>query len=133
MTKSDLRVGDVVKTREGCHLVILPNENSKDGLATFRKSIFGCQCYLSAYDEDLTHRDISEYDIVAVYKASEPYKDKAYLIIKSIMSDNEIDEFLFDRFNWDWVRPEPVKEMTMAELEEVLGYKVKIVKEHTVN
>lgn len=29
-----------------------------------------------------------------------------------------------------WERPEPVKEMTMEDLEKTLGYKVKIVKEH---
>lgn len=127
MKKSDLRVGDVVKTREGCHLVILPNENSKDGLATFRGGAFACQCYLSEYNEDFSNINRSKYDIIAVYKASEPYKDRAYATIKSIMNA-DIDKFLFDSLDWDWVRPEPVKEMTMEELEKHFGCKVKIIK-----
>ena len=125
MKKSDLRVGDVVKTREGHYLVIFPNANSQDGLGTFRGGSFGCQCYLSRYYEDLTNRDNSKYDIVAVYKASEPRKDRAYLAIKSIMS-NDIDEFLLGRLDWDW-EEEVIKEVTISELEKLYGCKVKIV------
>ena len=36
-------------------------------------------------------------------------------------------EIFFEQLDWDWVRPEPVKEMTMEELEKHFGCKVKIV------
>lgn len=123
MKKSDLKVGDVVKTREGRYFVILPNPFSLDGLGTF--SAAGCQCYLSQYTDDLLEKTRETHDIVAVYKSSVPHNRISFNLIKGIMTCN-IDKIVKEII-WDWERPEPVKEMTMEELEEHFGCKVKII------
>ena len=133
-TKADLRVGDIVKTRQGNILVILPNENSSDGLGTFSRITHGCQQYLSSYEEDLTYKN-AEYDIVAVLRASEPgyHQYNTYRLLGVVLTYNDhemiADQFQYVKWDWERTEEEPIKELTMEELEKVLGYKVKIVAE----
>ena len=138
-TKADLDVGDIVKTRKGNYLVILPNENSNDGLGTFSKITLGCDKYLQVYDEDLTYKHkegtISEYDIVAVLRTSQAgnSKNNTYRLLGAVLTcgDKEMVEDQFKYVKWDWERKEepPTKELTMEELEKHFGCKVKIVAE----
>lgn len=130
MKKSDLKVGDIVKTRNDKYLVVLPNEYSNDGLSLFSASSRGCYHYLDGYEDDLTcskNRDMD--DIVAVYKTSEPNKNHAHTLIRDILSNEYFSCPFINTIKWDWEEPK-IKEVTMAELEALYGCKVKIVKEN---
>lgn len=121
MTKSDLEIFDVVKLRDGRLFMVLPNNLSPDGLGIFSLEAGGCHEYMTDYTDDLTCSDgTNSDDIIAVYKS----KGREYSVIRDLFVDKS-----FERARkWTWERREP-KEMTMEELEKVLGYPVKIVKE----
>ena len=57
MTLNDLRVGDIVMTRNEEYFIVLsiPKRFSENGLALFSKASFGCYAYLSDYNQDLTY------------------------------------------------------------------------------
>ena len=132
-TKADLKVGDIVKIRKGYYLAILPNNMSSDGLSTFSKITIGCHCYLHTYNEDLTHISNKECDIVAVLRGSEANKgENIYSLLQTILAcnDKEIVDDEFKYVRWDWERKEePIKELTMEELEKHFGCKIKIIAE----
>lgn len=114
MKKSDLIAGKhVVETSDGAKYLIF---DSKEG-----KFMFGIHyglIDLERYHEDLTRNSADKkYDITKVYE------------LKCPASQYSIKERCEEYLTLVWERTEP-KEMTMAELEEELGYKVKIVKEH---
>lgn len=114
MKKSDLIAGKhVVETSDGAKYLIF---DSKEG-----KFMFGIHyglIDLERYHEDLTRNSADKkYDIAKVYE------------LKCPASQYSIKEHCAEYLTLVWERTEP-KEMTMAELEEKLGYKVKIVKEH---
>ena len=101
-TKDNLRNGMVVETRERKAYIVLEN-NLIDTFGFLP---------LDNFDDNLKGRYSNGKDIVKVY---EP-------ILR-------IDDF-YNRYQLEvlWSRPE-VKEVTMSEVEEKFGYKVKIVKE----
>lgn len=114
MKKSDLIAGKhVVETSDGAKYLIF---DSKEG-----KFMFGIHyglMDLERYHEDLTRNSADKkYDITKVYE------------LKCPASQYSIKERCEEYLDLVWERTEP-KEMTMAELEKELGYKVKIVKEH---
>ena len=114
MTKSDLIAGKhVVETRDGDKYLIFDSEEGK-----FMYGIYDGFMDLERYHEDLTRMSGDKsFDIMKVYE------------LKYRTSQNSIKAYSEQRLTLVWEREEP-KEMTMAELEEKLGYKVKIVKEH---
>lgn len=104
-TKADLKDGMVVEYRNGKRRMVLGDIFTKDGFVN-----------ISEYDDNLIHNDIfgwnPDLDIVKVYKSSarvlpEWFKD-CYLTLV-------------------WERGEEHKEMTVAEIEKELGYKIKVV------
>lgn len=100
-TKSDLKNRMVVELRNGTRYVVIDDKIL---------SSIGYD-FLSTYNEDLTmEKGPSKHDIVKVY-------DQIYCI-----------DFNKNSLNLLWERSE-VKEVTMAEVEEKFGCKVKIVKE----
>lgn len=114
MKKSDLIAGKhVVETSEGAKYLIF---DSKEG-----KFMFGIHyglMDLERYHEDLTRNSADKkYDITKVYE------------LKCPASQYSIKERCEEYLTLVWERTE-LKEMTMAELEKELGYKVKIVKQH---
>lgn len=114
MTKSDLIAGKhVVETRDGDKYLIFDSEECK-----FMYRVDGEFLDLERYREDLTRMSGDKsYDIMKVYELVCP------------ANQNSIKAYCERYLLLVWERTEP-KEMTMAELEEKLGYKVKIVKEH---
>lgn len=99
--KADLKNRMVVECRNGERYMVVDDRLlSNDGYN-----------YLYSYDEDLIikNREVKEYDIMKVY---------AKINILDLESANDIL----------WKRLE-VKEITMSEIEEKFGCKVKIVKE----
>ena len=118
MKKSDLKTGYIVTTREGEEYMVYLNVDTlftqNDDIIV--KSTGRCWNKLQFYKEDLTYYDSESerYDIVKVEKANHPY------CLQDMNYDRSFRETL-------WEREEP-KEMTVAEIEKLLGYPVKIVK-----
>lgn len=99
-TKADLKNRMVVECRNGGRYMVVDDRLlSNDGFN-----------FLYSYDEDLIikNREVKEYDIMKVY---------AKITILDLESANDI---LWERLE--------VKEITMSEIEEKFGCKVKIVK-----
>ena len=110
MKKKDLKTGDVVVSKGGWQGVILRDTACGDVVKWFKNSsgeIISKYRRLIDVDEDLTYSDTK---IVKVYRCTEP----------GLLTSCEVinDRFLL------W---EDVKQMTLAEIERELGYKVKIV------
>ena len=114
MKKSDLIAGKhVVETRYGDKYLIFDSEEGK-----FMYRADGEFLDLEGYDEDMLKTNKHKiYDIMKVFEVK--------TTCNSIGLNRKDNRYL----TLIWERTEP-KEMTMAELEEKLGYKVKIVKEH---
>lgn len=104
MKKSDLKNRMVVEYRNGERRMVIDD-------MLMGNSLYG---ELRCYDDNLNcigGGDIDEYDIVKVFNKIDTFREK-----------NSKDLTLF------WERSE-VKEVTMSEVEEKFGCKVKIVKE----
>ena len=104
-TKEDLKVGMIVELRNGKRYLVM----EKDKLL----SKYG-NMSLASYNNDLEFSDDVE-------------KDEAWDIIKVFKSNANNLNTLFQDDNLEllWER-EIVKEMTLAEIEEQLGYKIKL-------
>lgn len=116
MKKSDLKTGMVVETRNGNkYLVLLDNPDAPNmNLINFK----GGFLQLAFYDEDMIIQSAGRaYDIMSVYTL----QDSIYNLFKERRL----------RYKLLWERDEP-KEMTIAEIEEVLGYKIKIVGDNNI-
>ena len=123
-TKRDLKEFDVVKLRNGDIRIVLRNNNSTDGLGTF-KNKGGCHCYLHEYNADLTNCDTDQFDIVAVDRFD---GDRIYTHLREFFDEDRMTrKYVNCSHYWDWERTE-IKEMTIAEIEKELGHKVKGVK-----
>ena len=114
MKKSDLIAGKhVVETWNGDKYLIFDSEEGK-----FMYQVDGGFMNLEGYDEDMLKINKNKsYDIMKVFE------------VKTICNCGGLNRKDNRHLTLIWERTEP-KEMTMAELEEKLGYKVKIVKEH---
>ena len=123
ITKANLELTDIVKYRDGTLGIVLRNSLSKDGLGIFSRDHDMCVGYLSNFNKDLTYADkeMRHRDIMAIYKTK-----------TSPRQYSALTDFFDKKFNeeWTWERQEPEpKELTMTELEKILGYPVKIVKD----
>ena len=116
MTLNDLKTGMIVKIRNGeYHIIMRDFIDDGDILAglSCNNKILGTWTSLSNYNQDMTHSGVPYLDIVSVY-ASYPY------------SEDTTTRILWERNEY--------KEVTMKEIEEKFGCKVKIVgneEEHT--
>lgn len=120
MTKSDLRTGMVVKDSCGYIGVVLRNTATVDGIKWFKDTIddgYGVNQWQEldkVYSEDLTSKDYTEADdIIAVYQ---PYDFNDYTTIKVYNEDYLI-----------WERKSEIKEVTIKDIEEKFGCRVKII------
>ena len=93
MKITDLKVGDIVKTRDGNGHIVLSNDISPNGLSLYSATSVGCYAYLSSYDENMNHRLHKSHDIIAVYKASEPNKNYIYQLTRDIMGIEDTINF----------------------------------------
>jgi hypothetical protein len=137
MTKKDIKAGDIVLLKDGRQCIVMPNIHDPNkelalyGVLNLRNPfLVGCDKSFGIitslnnyYNDDLTTLDDDVYTIMAVRK--NPITS-AYCLFEMLTNKN-IDK---DRYYWDWKREE-VKEVTMAEIEEKFGCKVKIVKEES--
>lgn len=132
MTKKDIKEGAIVLLKDGRRCIVMPDITDElvlYGLHNLRNP-FCSDCYtrpfgkvsrVDNYRDDLTTLDDDVYTIMAV--RSNPITTASSLF--KILTSNSIDK---DDIIWDWKREE-VKEVTIAEVEEKFGCKVKIVKE----
>lgn len=107
MKKSDLKNGMVVEQRDGDKLMYLETEDFKGFVSE--------DDYMSIdeFDDDLLDPDgDDEYDIVAIYQPASLF---------------ESQQNRWDSLTPIWERPTH-KEMTVADVEKELGFKVKIIK-----
>lgn len=131
MTKKDIGAGDVVLLRDGRTCMVMPVINDANNkLALYGKRIWIGETAISiiasldGYTDDLIDPDgLCCLDIIAVRKlAVHPAYPKVVFDILYSRCDP-------DNICWDWKRGE-IKEVTMADVEEKFGCKVKIVKEN---
>ena len=111
MTLDDLKTGMIVKTRNGNYYIIMRDFiDDGDVLAglSCNNVISNTWTSLSSYNKDMTHPTIAFLDIMSVYASSAYSADTPTKLI--------------------WERKE-YKEVTMKEIEEKFGCKVKIVEE----
>ena len=103
-TKEDLKPGMVVEFRKGDRRLYVNDVFT---------SLSGFM-WIKQYNNDLTFSEDKSFDVVKVFKCD------------GTMFDN-----LFKNHNltliWERKEEEPVKEMTVAEIEEKLGFKVKVI------
>ena len=101
-SKSDLKDGMVVDIRNGNRYIVI-----NDGLR--RNDTW---LAINPYLDDLTRKKTKEYDVMKVYTTV----------------GNTLEYMFDDLFlKLVWERPEEYIEMTVAEIEEKLGYKVKVI------
>lgn len=121
MKKSDLRNGDIVKTREGNKYIVLLNIEhftKKEGLLI--NLMDGCYLRLSGYKEDLTWYDEEAkiFDIVSIC---------AFDYVGDNLRQHGLTQVTAG-YEWTWERTE-AKKMTVSEICKELGYDIEIVKE----
>lgn len=137
MTKKDIKEGDIVLLKDGRRCIVMPYiDDPNRGLALYGilnlnpynpflancNRPFGIITSLNYYKDDLTPPDSdSDYIIMAVKE--NPIRSAACLF--EMLTNDNIDK---DYYYWNWKREE-IKEVTMSEVEEKFGCKVKIVKE----
>lgn len=145
MAKKDIQRGDLVLLRDGRVCVIMKDmDDPNKGLTLYGKTnssmgffdigpnkiALGKVIHLDNYDDDLTApgESLSDYDIMAIRKASDVNLKYSVPFIFNTLFHH--DEAKADGIFWDW-KHEEIKEVTMAEVEEKFGCKVKIVKEES--
>lgn len=115
MTKADLKTGYLVTTRNGKQYVVYLGAEtsyfSGDCIVDGNKEANWLK--LDNYNEDLTFKSGKHHDIMKVEKQYHPYD---LLTINYCEKDRKL---LWER--------EEVKEMTMSEIEKLVGCKVKII------
>ena len=122
MKKSDLKTGMIATRRDGMEFVVFVdaiNKRINDSGTVFVNASKYMWHKAENFNNDLTHSTNKYWDIVKVELASHPYN---YM---DLNYEENKRQLLWER--------EEVKEMTMKELEEHFGCKVKIVKEHSSN
>ena len=113
MTKKDLKSGMIAVLRSGDRYLVLTNCDTK---------IYGKQDFCLIRKSDFLTGDRYNDDLINNYD-----NDKDYDIVKIYNSDvcGITYEMVLNNLIWE---RENVKEMTVSEIEEKLGYPIKIVK-----
>lgn len=123
MKKSDLKTGYLVVTRDGHEYVVYLNvltnyqrDKKPEDIIVYNQGDSRRWNGLDTYNEDLTYKGKeNKNDIMEVYMLYHPFtlQDMTYC--------EQMRKLL-------WQREEP-KELTIKEIEEILGYSIKIIKE----
>lgn len=111
MTKDELKIGYLVRYRKGNLAMVMPTDCKLAPIA-----LVSCAwADLDKFDDDLTYEGVNDLDIMEVWGFASHIMDVFSLTINS-------RKLL-------WKREEP-KKLTVAEIEQILGYKVEIVSEN---
>ena len=130
VTEIKLELGDLVKLRNGNVYIVMPDDCSSTGLSLYRANDnYYCHEHTTKYYSNLKHHHSSQSDIMAVFKSSKSKNNFSKLeSTNAYIRAFYRGELNFTHIKWDWEREE-VKEMTVADIEKLVGTKVKIVKE----
>ena len=123
MTKHDLCTGDIVLSTKGSYGIVLFGTSGDDQIKWYSNNkgdFIDKFRSLSMINEDLTFKYDSDNRIIKVWRT----KDKHYLGDKAIKKYHAAEDQGFE-----CIYEELIKEVTMAEVEEKFGCRVKIVKE----
>lgn len=123
MTKHDLCTGDIVLSTKGSYGIVLFGTSGDDQIKWYSNNkgdFIDKFRSLSMINEDLTFKYDSDNRIIKVWRT----KDKHYLGDKAITKYHTAEDQGFE-----CIYEELIKEVTMAEVEEKFGCRVKIVKE----
>lgn len=123
MTKYDLCTGDIVLSTKGSYGIVLIGTNGGDQIKWYSNNkgqVIDKFRSLSMINEDLTFKCNLDNRIIKVWRT----KDKYYLGDKAITKYHTAEDHGFE-----CIYEELIKEVTMAEVEEKFGCRVKIVKE----
>lgn len=115
MKKNELLTADVVLSSKGSYGIVLKNTSKGDLIKWFRNKKDEVIHKFRSFDmlnDDLSFKYDSDNRIIKVYRITDPHDMTTQAAID--------DEYLI----WE----EQIKEVTMADLEEKYGCKVKIVK-----
>ena len=124
MTKDDLKNWHLAIARNGEQYKVqsLPHSINENGRRVLINMRIGDYHSLTWYNSDMSYKGKREYDIMKVYSIDDPYE------IWKLMTDGDI--VLTDPgIELIWERPNEATELTVAQIEELLGYPVKVVKE----
>jgi len=122
LKKSDLKQGALVQMRNGNMYILIGKKfvNLKNGgfmpLENYNEDLLTCNSIIEPIYDVVSN---SKYDVMKVFNSS--FEHQGYYTYITGCS-----------FKWTWERKEeePSKELTVGEIEKLLGYKVKIVKEN---
>ena len=123
MTKYDLCTGDIVLSTKWSYGIVLIGTNGGDQIKWYSNNkgqVIDKFRSLSMINEDLTFKCDLDNRIIKVWRT----KDKYYLGDKAITKYHTAEDHGFE-----CIYEELIKEVTMAEVEEKFGCRVKIVKE----
>lgn len=123
MTKYDLCTGDIVLSTKGSYGIVLIGTKGDDQIKWYSNNkgqVIDKFRSLSMINEDLTFKCDLDNRIIKVWRT----KNKHYLGDKAITKYYEAEHHGFE-----CIYEELIKEVTMAEVEEKFGCRVKIVKE----
>ena len=126
MTKYDLRTGDIVLSTKGSYGIVLRDtgdhelESQIKWYSNNKGQVIDKFRSLSMINEDLTFKCDLDNRIIKVWRT----KDRHYLGDKAITKYHTAENHGFE-----CIYEELIKEVTMAEVEEKFGCRVKIVKE----
>jgi len=118
MKKSDLKQGAIVKFRNNQMYILIGKK--------FVNLIDGEYMPLERYDDDLYFKTdylyfkTDAYDVMKVFNSSLEHEGYYYYIRNKL---------IIKPWTWERKEEEPSKELTVGEIEKLLGYKVKIIKE----
>lgn len=124
MTKYDLCTGDIVLSTKGSYGIVLIGTNGGDQIKWYSNNkgqVIDKFRSLSMINEDLTFKCDLDNRIIKVWRT----KDQHYLGDKAITKYHAAENHGFECIYEELM----IKEVTMAEVEEKFGCKVKIVKE----
>jgi len=120
MKKSDLKQGAIVKLRNNQMYILIGKK--------FVNLTDGEYMSLERYDDDLYFKTdylyfkTDAYDVMKVFNSSLEHEGYFYYIRNKL---------IIKPWTWERKEEEPSKELTVGEIEKLLGYKVKIIKEET--
>ena len=112
MKRNELEVGYLVEFKNGERKIVMPCNDPDYPIVLTNQ--YGEWSYLGVYRDDLSSTIAKEFDIVKVFSFSR-------LVYKTLSFNTNHRELLWER--------KDKKKMTVAEIENILGYEVEIVRE----
>lgn len=109
-TKKDLKTGMLLVRRDGVIRKVLLNTPNGD-IGIGEQEDYLC---LDGYNQDLTHSKYDDWDVMKVYS----FNYQHMTLIFDLKGAKLI---------WEREVPVPIKELSVEEIQNILGYKIKIV------